>query len=149
MVMKLIKRTLFIALCAVITACASVPSTQLSGKEIEAQFEVPEGKSVIYLYRKITFAGSALLVPVSLNGISKGNMGYKTYFRWEVNPGKYNISAHMAEGAEIVIHLEKGNNYFVQAGTTFSFIQPGAELIQVDEARGLAAVRVSSLLLGN
>ncbi|UTW45098.1 DUF2846 domain-containing protein [bacterium SCSIO 12696] len=146
-VTQMTSRIIIILISSLISACASVPSVQLSPAEIERQFAVSEGKALIFLCRKIEVKGSGLIIPVSLNNQFKGNMGYKTYFRWEVEPGKHTIQAHMAKGAEIDLMATEGESYFVYSETTFAFMgQPGAELTLISRSEGMDAVRSSKFI---
>jgi len=136
-----------LVVCLILASCASVvPSVELSEREIETQLSIPNGKAVIYLLRKIEFKGSALLIPVSLNKVTKGALGHKTYFRWLVEPGKYTITSEMAEGAEIHIAVRDGKNYFIQIATTFGFPQPGSEFTLMSNEEGRKNIKRSRLV---
>lgn len=80
-------------LSALLGGCAAVPMASVEADTTAKQFQPRPGMSNIYLYRNETF-GAAIAMTVSLNGKVMGRSGPKTYFLWEVPPGKYEIVSH-------------------------------------------------------
>ncbi len=86
---KMTSVTLLLA-TMILAACASVPMDSLQNDEDAKQFAVPAIGARIYIYRDENF-GSAIKVPVSVDGKVIGQSAPKTYFVSDVDPGKHRI----------------------------------------------------------
>ena len=83
---------IMVVVYALLQGCASVPMAP-SKKDTDAkQFRVDTNKSNIYLYRNESY-GSAITMPVTLNGRIAGKTAANTYFKWSVSPGKHIITS--------------------------------------------------------
>jgi hypothetical protein len=126
---------LFALITGVISGCASVPMASLEQDTAAKQFQVRKGYSNIYLYRNETF-GSAIAMTVSLDGKMAGRTGPKTYFVWEVAPGKHDIASHTENTARITINAMEGRNHFVWQEVKMGMFQPGSQLHESSEEEG-------------
>ncbi len=130
-------------LCALITAvlagCASVPMASMEADSSAKQFQPRKGYSNIYLYRNETFGG-AIALTVSLDGKVMGKTGPKTYFLWEVTPGKHKVASH-AENTEILeIEAKEGRNHYVWQEVKIGMWQPRSLLHEMNEDEGRKGV---------
>lgn len=123
----------------VIAGCASVPMASLEQDTAAKQFQVKKGYSNIYLYRSETL-GSAIAMTVSLDGKVAGRTGPKTYFVWEVAPGKHDIASHTENTARITINAIEGRNHFVWQEVKMGMWQPGSQLHESGEEEGKKGV---------
>jgi hypothetical protein len=124
-----------IVLIALLTGCASVPMAPLEQDAKAKDFAPAPDKASIFIYRNEVF-GAAIPVTVSVNDITIGQTASKTYFKYDVAPGKYVIKAHAENMAEISINANAGNNYFIWQEMKMGMWMARANLTQVDESTG-------------
>ena len=134
-----------IVLIASLAGCASVPMASLDQDSKAKDFSPVSGKASLYIYRNETF-GAAIPVTVSVNDHTIGQTASMTYFRFNVNPGKYVIKAHAENVAELNIFANAGENYFVWQEMKMGMWSARAKLTQVDESVGRAGVSESKLI---
>lgn len=88
------------------------------------QFEVPDGKSAIYVYYNYTSVAKWLVeekyriwVSLMLDDIGLGDFGWDGYFYWIVDPGQHSIAVTSSwhdDPDRIVIECLKGQILFVE-----------------------------------
>lgn len=129
-----------------LAGCVQLPP---SPQDIDAKrfAAVPE-KAVIYLVR--TPMDGPVTGPVTLEAEGGGMITThpRTYYRWEVTPGKLRIAAMYASVANITFQTQPGRIYFVEQTVTGSR-RSGTQmqfLVQIDENRGRMLVSNSQLL---
>src|ERR687895_160048 len=83
-----------VAILAVLglAGCASVPMAPEGQDTVGKSFVAQSGKARMYLYRDETF-GAAIKMPVSFDGKTVGQTASKTYFYWDVDPGKHTLAS--------------------------------------------------------
>ena len=136
------KNCLAIAALALVTltsGCASVPMASLEADQQARQFQVEPGTSNIYLYRNETF-GSAISMPVSLDGKIAGNSGPQTFFLWKVAPGPHEVASHTEHTSSITINAMAGHNHFVWQEVKMGMWQADSALQEVTEEVGRKGV---------
>lgn len=134
---------LFIAV--VFTGCASVPMATKAQDETAKQFNVPKGKSNIYLYRNETLGGAITMV-VSLDGVVKGKTSANSYFLWTVDPGKHTVASHTEDTKTININAAEGKNYFVWQEVKMGMWTANSALHEVSESEGRNGVLECDLI---
>lgn len=143
---------LLVVLLGLLTACASVP---MASKEADAKakrFAPAEDKVGIYLYRNDNL-GAPFDMTVVIDGRVVGKTGPRTYFYWELPPGRHEVTSLTENTDTVVIDTETGKNYFVwqefKIGMGLSKGQVHSKLHRVDAKTGMAGVRECKLAASN
>lgn len=132
-------------LVAMLTGCASVPMASLDQDAKAKDFTPQPDKATLFIYRNETF-GAAIPITVSVNDRTIGQTASKTYFRFNVNPGRYKIKAHAENVAELSVDAISGRNYFIWQEMKMGMWSARANLTQVDDSTGRAGVSESKLI---
>lgn len=119
--------------------CASVPMASPQQDAAAKQFTVPPGKSRIYLYRNETF-GAAVTMTVALDGKVMGRTASKTYFVWDVAPGRHTIDSETENDSKLTLNTVAGKPYFVWQEVKMGLFTPGSKLHLMDRKAGEAGV---------
>lgn len=131
-----------------LSGCASVPMTSESLDAEAKSFAVKTDKSSIYLYRNETFGG-AILLTTTIDGKVAGQTGPKTYFLWEVDPGKHEITSVGENTVTLTLDTEPGRAYYVWQEVKMGLWMARSLLHQVDEATGRAGVNECKRAVSN
>ena len=142
--MQLLKRGLAVAVAAVLMGCAAVPMGSVDEDSRAKAFKPPADKAALYIYRNETF-GAAVPMSVSVNGRNIGQTASKTYFQFNLVPGRYSIESTAENVAELKLQMEAGRNYFVWQEVKMGMWMARSQLHQVDEDTGRAGVMESKL----
>jgi hypothetical protein len=144
------------ALLVLLTGCASTPeASSASSKQDpnEKLFSPRPGNALIFVYRNgdegLRESVLPMLVTVSVNDITLGQTGDKTFFRLSVKPGKYAITSLTDKVASHTLTVEAGKTYFVRQEVTTWLWSPRSTVQQVDENKGRAAVIESKPIASN
>jgi hypothetical protein len=138
-------RGLLMAWAAVmLVGCASVQMGSAEDDVKAKAFVAPPDKASLYIYRNETF-GSAVLLNLSVNGRNIGQSASKTYFHFDLLPGRYSVESTAENQSELTLKLEPGKNYFVWQEIKMGVWMARSQLQHVDEATGRAGVEESKL----
>ena len=129
------------ALAAVVLAsgCASVEMASPEMDTSAKSYAVKPNKANIYVYRNEVM-GSALKMPVALNGRMVGDTASKTFLLLEVDPGSHTIVSKTENDAVLKVDAVAGRNYFVWQEVKMGMMVARSSLHLVDEATGKAGV---------
>jgi len=126
-------------LLSFMAGCASVPM-EASGLDTQAKtFDVPSDKASIYVYRNETF-GSAVRMPIALDGKIAGQSGPKTFFLFEVPPGHHEVSSITENTSIVDLDTTAGKAYYVWQEVKMGLFAPRSELHKMDDDAGRAGV---------
>jgi len=101
-----------------LAGCVQLPPTP---QDIQAKkFEPVPDKAVIYIVRPGIDAPVIGSVSLDAPGAGMVTTQPRTYYRWEVAPGRYRIAAMFASTAAVTLQTEPGKIYFVQQTVTGS-----------------------------
>lgn len=128
----------------ILSGCASVPMASLEEDTMAKTFKVDPDKSLIYLYRNESMGG-AIKIPVTLNGKMMGQTAPKTYFVWNVTPGKQEISCIGESTAVLAIDARPGRAHYVWQEMKMGMWAARCALAEVDEQVGKQAVNECKL----
>jgi hypothetical protein len=145
---SILKSFTVLSLLAILSSCASVPMSSLENDREMKKFEVSTNKSRIYVYRDEIF-GSAITVPVSLDGKIKGKTAPHVYFSWDVEPGEHEISCFAENNSKIKLNAQPGQSHFVWQEIKMGMWQAGCALQEVEKQKGQAAVNSCKLAESN
>jgi hypothetical protein len=141
---KLLALTMLIAALAV-GGCASVPMADKSADREAKLFTVKPGLANIYIYRTDSI-GSAVAIPVLLDGVIVGNTAKQTFLVKQVHPGRHTIISRAEIDARLDVAAVAGQNYFVWQEIKLGALKAGSDLHLVDEAAGKKGVKNCSLI---
>lgn len=148
MIHKLAGMLVLVAGSLLATGCASVPMAS-QDKDAEAkQFRVSPGKSRIYVYRNENFGG-AMRIVISLDGKVVGSTAPKTYFAFDVSPGKHEVACIAENTSSLAVNAAAGRPVFVWQEMKMGAMSAGCALRQMSEADGRAGVLESFLAQQN
>jgi hypothetical protein len=131
MKLKALLATTFLA-AAVLAGCHT--PLPLSPADVQARKmePPPPGMGVIYLVRQDP-DHNRVPAPVSLGDQTMITTYPGTYYRWEVPPGRHQITGAFADIGMITVQVEAGKTYYIQQWTqpwisyASSFFQPVSE----------------------
>jgi len=129
----------------VASGCVSVPMASPEKDASAKTFATKPGKGNIYVYRNETM-GAAVKMPVVLDGKLVGDTASKTYFLFEVAPGKHELIAKGENDSVLPLTVQAGRNYFVWQEMKMGMFAGRSVLQLVDEAKGQAGVAECKLI---
>ena len=132
-------------LILVLSGCASVPMASMDQDTKAKDFSPVPNKASLYIYRNESF-GAAIPMTVSVNGKALGQTAAQTYFRLNLNPGKYTVESHAENVSSIPLTTEAGKSYFVWQEVKMGLWMARSQLQQTDETTGRAGVIESKLI---
>lgn len=134
-----------LASAVLLTGCASVPMATPDQDTKAKQFSTAQDKANIYIYRNETM-GSAVKMPLLLDGVSIGDTVAKTYVLKEVAPGSHSIVSKTENDATLNLNAQAGKNYYVWQEVKMGVWAARSELHEVDATKGQAAVKECKLI---
>ena len=143
--MKKVIAVCMLAAALVAGGCASVPMAKPELDAAAKSYSVKPDKANIYVYRNETI-GSAIKMPVVLNGKLVGDTASKTYMILEGAPGKHTIVSKTENDATATVDVAGGRNYFVWQEVKMGMFAARSSLQQVDDAIGKAGIAECKLI---
>lgn len=129
---------LALALALLGASCATVPLAPETPDRLVTRVRSPEMATIIVA--RPGWLGTAVLLPVTLDGIQIGSLAPKTYFSLDVLPGPHVLAVTVGSQVERVqVHAVPGQQYFYRVT-----VMPGA-LVPLDAQDGAKAVKRSRL----
>jgi hypothetical protein len=135
-------RLLFVlALALLLPACASVP---MAGADADARGKAftppPPDKAALYVYREGIF-GAAVLLAVTVGPRALGSLAPDTWFRIDLDPGRYDVRCSGGENSEsVIVQLASGETRFVEAAVRLGMFAPRCGIFEVSPEKGRTAV---------
>jgi hypothetical protein len=124
--------------------CASVPMASAEQDQAGKAFVAKGGKARIYLYRNETF-GAAVKMAVSFDGKTVGQTASKTYYFWDVDPGKHTVASLTENTPTLEVNAQSNGIYYVWQEVKMGAFAPRSSLQLVDEATGKKGVQECKL----
>ncbi|WP_416191162.1 DUF2846 domain-containing protein [Neisseria sp. CCUG12390] len=141
--MKLIP-VLSAAAVLAVSGCATVSHAPTEEAVQAKTFAAPsEGNAGLYVYRDNSIVGGGLKKDIWVDGKCLGESSRGIFFRTEIAGGQTHAVATESEFSPNVLNLqaEAGKHYFVRQYIKMGAFVGGANLEQVSEAQGKAAVQ--------
>jgi Protein of unknown function (DUF2846) len=140
----------FVAVMAVLSllvmsGCASVPMASKSADAQAKLFAPVTDKATVYIYRNGIF-GSAIKLPLLIDGASVGDTAPKTYVEQVLPPGSHTITSKGEKDSSLTLAVEAGQTYYVKQEVVMGVFAASTELHAVDEKTGRAAVSECRLI---
>jgi hypothetical protein len=95
-----------------LSGCATVTMAPTDADQFAKTFVIRPDKSTIYVYRNERL-GTAAKMSVALDGKPMGESAPKTYFRWEVDPGRHDITSEAENTDTLTLTTQPGTDYYV------------------------------------
>lgn len=127
---------------SVLSGCASVNMADKDASDKAKQFSAPSaGNAGVYVYRN-SFAGKALKKDIWVNGDCLGESAPDVFFYTQVEGGKKHKIETESEFSPnaLEVFMEAGKNYFVRQYIKIGAFVGGADLEEIPEEQGKAAV---------
>ena len=128
-----------------LVGCASAPMAPSDLDQKAKSFENSSDKATLYIYRNENF-GAAISMEVLVNNKSIGQTAAKTYFKYDVTPGHYQIQSKAENTSILDLDVLAGKSYFVWQEVKMGFIYARNKLQLTDEVKGKAGVLESKLI---
>jgi hypothetical protein len=138
-----------VALLLVSGCAATIDLASAEDDAAAKRFTTPQGESNIYITRKEQFTGSAVLFQVAVDGRMQGGIAPGTYHVVSVAPGLHSVSVTTSENQSMQkVDTLAGENYFFEVKPKMGWIAARAEVVQLTESDGRAAIAANSLAKG-
>ena len=128
-----------------LVGCASAPMAPSDLDQKAKSFENSSNKATLYIYRNENF-GAAISMEILVNNKSIGQTAAKTYFKYDVTPGHYQIQSKAENTSILDLDVLAGKSYFVWQEVKMGFIYARNKLQLTDEIKGKAGVLESKLI---
>lgn len=128
--------------------CASVPQADQSLTQQVKQLSAPSnGNSAIYVYRSNSVFGAALKKDVWIDGACLGETARGVFFHKEVSGNQEHTVSTESEFSpnHLIVKTEPGKSYYIQQYIKPGAFVGGANIKQIDENEGKAAILKSKL----
>jgi hypothetical protein len=135
------------AMFVFLSGCATVPMATLMQDESAKNFSTLPNKGVVFIYRNEGFIGASLAFIVSVNGKTLGETAPMTYFRLNLNPGKYRIDSYsIADNSAVDLNVEAGRTYFVWQEIKLGLAGGSTRLHDMSQSEGKEGILESKLI---
>ena len=128
-----------------LVGCASAPMAPSDLDQKAKSFENSSDKATLYIYRNENF-GAAISMEVLVNNQPIGQTAAKTYFKYDLTPGHYQIQSKAENTSILDLDVLAGKSYFVWQEVKMGFIYARNKLQLTDEIKGKAGVLESKLI---
>lgn len=129
-----------LVISSMLSACASVPMAGLEADQKAKEFATTPGKGRIYIYRDENF-GSAIKVPVSVDGKLLGQTAAKTFYVVDVAPGPHKVACMAESNSEVTVNLKASDIAYIWQEMKMGTWTAGCKVQQVNEGAGQEAVK--------
>jgi hypothetical protein len=111
-----------------------------SGRAFEP-ISVKNDESVVYVYRPThSYAGSAVSLPIRVDGEHIGRLPNSGYVYRLLTPGRHVVSSSTEVKAEVPFEAEGGKAYYISAGLEMGYFVGRPNLTMVPEEQGKLAI---------
>lgn len=117
-------------------------SINLSIAQSESFNKNPD-KGIVYLYRPGKAVGAAVKTQIQINGQNAGGTANNSYFKWELDPGRYVFSCYSRESSPAIeIDVAANQHYFIRQDEKIGLTEGGrVTLKQMEENKGMKGVK--------
>ena len=144
--MKKLLFTLFVL--PLLIGCAGTSKAPVERSEEAKQFVKNPEKGVVYVYRTGRAVGATVQIQVKINGTEAGGTGPGTFFRWELEPGKYTFLSSTPESSKVIeLDVKANEHYFLRQDARVGWDTSRVTLVEKDEATGMKEVDGCKLLV--
>jgi hypothetical protein len=139
-----------IAVAAIVIAClvSGCASVNKAGRDASTQaktFSPITDKAVVYIYRD-EILGSAIKLPVTVDGVVVGETGPKSFLELALPPGQHTITTMGEKGSSLSLDAQAGQTYYFWQEVKMGMWAARSMLHKVDTEKGQNGVRECELL---
>ena len=142
--MKSYKKSIFIFLSlGILLLGFKTPEVSgIQNKNSSADTAKTTQKGTVYMYRVGRAVGAVIKSVVKINGQDAGALGNKSYFEWELEPGKYIFTSYTKESNPVIeIDVKPGKKYYIRQDRRVGLTNDGRVTLQlVNESTGAGAI---------
>lgn len=132
----------YAVLSVLLLGCATVPIADDSKLTEARQFQPAPGMANIYLLRRESFAGSAILFQTAIDGRMTGSLQTGTFILISVLPGMHTIGAFSDGGQNSKeVNVQANQNYFFDIKSSTGWVSAQFSINPIDEADARKAVQ--------
>ncbi|MFN8241031.1 MAG: DUF2846 domain-containing protein [Bacteroidales bacterium] len=118
----------------------------LSASEIFGQLPgIAQSKATLYFYRQHMFQGSSVKMTILVNGQPVVKLRNGSFFRYEIDPGTYDLSAQFGAKTKLRLSVEPGRTYYVNCFLSMGMWSGIPVLEIVDPTAGQAVIAGNGL----
>lgn len=146
---KRITHWILIILSAIlISSCATSAKISTEVSDNAKNQKVPEGKSLVYVYR-ISSLGFAVGLNISLNNHMLASFYPKKFYLCTLDPGKYVFTGNGENEDDIILTIEPNKKYYIEAKPRMGWASARIELELHDQIDGNAGVQRCRMIGSN
>lgn len=146
---QILTKWILIVLSAIlISSCATSSKISTEVSENAKNQKVPEGKSLVYVYRISSF-GFAVGLNVSLNNNMLASFYPKKFYLCTLDPGKYVFTGNGENEDDIILVIEPNKKYYIEAKPKMGWAAARIELELHDQTEGNAGVQRCKMIGSN
>ncbi len=133
-----LKTVAVVAVSLLLISCAATVPVMTDEYDAQAEaFEPKQGEANIYVVRDGSFAGSAVLFQIMLDGKIKDSVAPGTYLLLEVNGGPHTVAVMTRENVDRVrLEARAGSNYFIEVEPKMGWLAARVILTEIDASKG-------------
>ena len=124
---RLIPVLILATMATVVFTSSSCKGKKYTTSKYTQVTEIPDGKSLVYIYRPSRFVGAAVHYTINDGNdkVSRIHLYNGGYFEYFTEPGKHNFWLELSGNREdIIVNCEEGKAYFVKVRTGEFFLVP-------------------------
>jgi hypothetical protein len=124
------KLALFALIAIVASGCAA------KGPKFEPTSEIPEGKSLVYIYRPGGFVGSGVHYDVYAGETKICNLVQGSYCKHLATPGELELWGKTESKGSVTLDIKGNDTYYVKGGVSMGMFVGRPHLTVVDRSVG-------------
>lgn len=145
MIGKYVASMAIVAVC-LLSGCANVVKAGRESSDQAKQFAHVSDKAVLYVYRD-EIMGTAIKLPVLVDGVLVGETGPKSFLQLGLAPGKHTIQSVSEVNASVDIDMAAGQDYYVWQEVKMGLFAARSAVHVVNAPVGKAGVMKCDMLV--
>lgn len=145
MIGKYVASVAIVAVC-LLSGCANVVKAGRDSSDQAKQFAHVSDKAVLYVYRD-EIMGTAIKLPVLVDGVLAGETGPKSFLQLGLAPGKHTIQSVSEVNASVDIDMAAGHDYYVWQEVKMGLFAARSAVHVVSAPAGKAGVMKCDMLV--
>jgi hypothetical protein len=145
MIGKYVASVAIVAVC-LLSGCANVVKAGRESSDQAKQFAHVSDKAVLYVYRD-EIMGTAIKLPVLVDGVLVGETGPKSFLQLGLAPGKHTIQSVSEVNASVDIDMAAGQDYYVWQEVKMGLFAARSAVHVVNAPVGKAGVMKCDMLV--
>lgn len=132
------------------SGCASTSKAPENMSKEAKEFQAPDDRGSVYIYRTGRVVGAAGQLNVKVNGIDAGGTGPGTFFKWDLKPGTYTFFSSTGEASAVVqLEVKAGEVYYIRQDARLGLSDSRVTMKEVSDSKGRKEVEGCKLLVSS